>query len=204
MIAAPPPTAPVSAPAPAGVWLGPVLARMPANHTVRGFVFNAVLDEVGRRAGPAAAGEISRRLFRKPPGDLFSYGAHDFFRLIDAGAIALRPMGEAEALEALGFAAAIGFFASPMGRMLLGIVGKGDPSRLMANEPTAYATSFTFGKRRYERSAPKEIRLHHDEDFLPVAFNVGALHGALTSISATGKVRAEGRGQDAATYFLTW
>ena len=186
-------------------WLDGSLKRMPQRHTVRGFVFRAVLECVARRAGAETSSLIRDRWMRRKPNDLLSYPAHDFFRMLSAGATALdEPLGEAEALRILGHASGAGFFASPMGKLLLGIVGRGDPARLMANEPSAYATSFSFGQRSFERKGERELHLTHRDDYLPMSFNVGALHSALEAITASAAVTAEPLGEDAARYVLTW
>jgi uncharacterized protein (TIGR02265 family) len=74
----------------------------------------------------------------------------------------------------------------------------------MANEPTAYATSFTFGKRRYEKIAAREFALVHQEDLLPVPFNVGALEAAVESVGEKAQVTVTELGADSARYVLRW
>jgi uncharacterized protein (TIGR02265 family) len=182
-----------------------LLARVSAKDTVRGFVSNAILGHVERIKGAPVASGVLERVLRKRPNDLLSYPAPDFFRLLIActEAIAL-PGKHGEALHDLGHAAAAGFFVSPMGKVLLSIVGKGNPPRLMANEPTAYATSFTFGKRRYEKIAAREFALVHQEDLLPVPFNVGALEAAVESVGEKAQVTVTELGADSARYVLRW
>ena len=89
--------------------------------------------------------------------------------------------------------------------MLLGIVGRGDPARLMANAPTAYATSFSFGKRSFRRLGPREMELAHVEDLLPVPFNVGALEAAMRSVGATAQhVKPTPVSQSECRYLIVW
>jgi uncharacterized protein (TIGR02265 family) len=186
--------------------LDAALARMPKGETVRGFVFNAGVDYVAQLKGPEVASGIQERILRRRPNDLLSYSAHDYFRLIHACSVALKdPLGLDAAVRAVGHASATGFFKSPMGRLLLRIVGRGDPARLMANEPTAYATSFSFGKRTYQRTGDRSLTLEHSADFLPIAYNLGALEGALEAVEAKAqKVVATPLATDAARYDITW
>jgi len=183
-----------------------LLARMTTQHTVRGFVFNAMVEHVAEKKGDVIASGLQERILKKRPSDLLSYPASDFFKLLHGGAVALEdPAGQDEAVRALGFASAAGFFASPMGRLLLTIVGRGNPARLMANEPTAYATSFSFGKRKFKRVGEQSIQLTHAEDFLPVPYNLGALQGAMAAVGATAQqVLATHLVPDGATYEITW
>lgn len=183
-----------------------LLKRTPDGATVRGFVFNAMLEHVAARKGSHVAGKLVDEVMRKRPADLLSYPATDFFKLMHSCATALNePKGFDEALRAVGYAAADGFFSSPMGKMLLGIVGRGDPARLMANEPTAYATSFSFGKRAFKRIGPREMELTHTEDLLPVPFNVGALEAAMNSVGAKAQqVKATPVSESHCVYTITW
>lgn len=183
-----------------------VLARMPTSETVRGFVFNAMLAHVADTKGPVLASGLQERFLKKKPNDLLSYPAHDFFKLMHACAEAMaEPAGIDEGLRVMGYASATGFFRSPMGKMLLGIVGRGDPTRLMANEPTAYATSFSFGKRKYERTGERLMVLTHTEDYLPSPYNVGALQGAFDAVEAKAReVVPSALGPDAVRYTITW
>lgn len=190
----------------AGGWLAELLKRTPDGATVRGFVFNAMLEHVAAKRGSAVATVVLEKTLRKRAADLLSYPAADFFKLLHACAEALEePAGIDEAVRALGYASADGFFSSPMGKMLLGIVGRGDPARLMANEPTAYATSFSFGKRSFRRLGPREMELTHAEDLLPVPYNVGALEAAMNSVGAKAQhVKASPVAQGECRYIIVW
>ena len=185
--------------------LNQLLARVSPKDTVRGFVSNAILGHVETIKGAPVASGLLERVLRKRPNDLLSYPAPDFFRLLLActEAIAL-PGQHGAALHDLGHAAAAGFFVSPMGKVLLSIVGKGNPPRLMANEPTAYATSFSFGKRRYEKIGAREFALVHEEDLLPVPFNVGALEAAVAAVGEKAQVTVAELGPDSARYVMRW
>lgn len=155
--------------------------------------------------GSQIASGVLERVLRKRPNDLLSYPAPDFFKLLFACVEALQPpLSTEQALHDLGHAAAKGFFASPMGRVLLGIVGQNNPPRLMANEPTAYGMSFSFGKRRYEKVGPREFALIHEGDLLPVPFNVGALEAAVEAVGEKTTVTATELGPDAARYVQRW
>jgi uncharacterized protein (TIGR02265 family) len=185
--------------------LNQILARLPESETVRGFVFNAVLAYVGETAGADAASGILGKLFKRKPIDLLKYPAADYFRLLHHGTVTIAPLVGAEvAMRELGKASALGFFESPMGRLLLSIIGTANPARLMSNCPTAYATSFSFGKRKYERTSETSLTLSHEEDPLPTEYNVGALEGALQAAKLTAQIDVEHLGQDAARYTLSW
>lgn len=185
--------------------LAAILERLPASTTVRGFVFNAVLGFVAEKAGAEQAEAIRAALSRRKPNDLLSYPAKDYFTLLrDASAAVAPAVGPEAALRELGKASALGFFVSPMGKLLLKIIGGGTPARLMANEPTAYATSFSFGKRKYEKTGERSLALTHREDYLPVPYNIGALEGALLAAKLEARIEADPLGQDAARYTLTW
>jgi len=186
--------------------LAAISTRVTTGTTVRGFVFNAMLDEVVDKRGAAFEGDLRNQVMRKRPSDLLSYPASDYFKLLHLCAVSLDDAaGIPESVRVLGYACAAGFFRSPMGRLLLGIVGRGDPARLMANEPTAYATSFSFGKRTYKRTGERSLELTHAEDFLPAPYNVGALQGALDAVGAKArKVTFVPIDRDAARYDITW
>lgn len=187
------------------VALNEILARLPESESVRGFVFNAVLDYVAEKAGADAAGQILSRLFKRKPNDLLKYPAADYFRLLRHSAEAIAPaVGADRAVRELGRASALGFFHSPMGRLLLSIIGTANPARLMSNCPTAYATSFSFGKRTFARTSETSLTLTHEQDPLPADYNLGALEGALEAARLTAQVRAEPLGLDAVRYTLSW
>lgn len=182
------------------------LQRVGPKETVRGFVFNAVLTHLAQKVGADEAQAILAQLFKRKPNDLLSYPAQEYFRLLHLGAKAMEPVvGTSRAVRELGKASALGFFASPMGKLLLNIIGTSNPARLMSNAPTAYATSFSFGKRKFERTSENTLTLTHEQDPLPHDYNVGALEGALeaANLSAT-TIEVEPLGQDAARYTLTW
>jgi uncharacterized protein (TIGR02265 family) len=186
--------------------LDELLGRLPPKETVRGFVFNAVTAHLAAKVGPEIASGMQERITRKRPVDLFNYPAADFFRLIYGGVGALLSQTESAevAMQDLGYASAAGFFVSPTGRLLLAMVGTEDPAKLMANEPTAYATSFSFGRRAYAKNGTRELTLTHADDFLPIDFNVGALKSALDAAKAPAKVVAHPEGRDGARYVLSW
>jgi len=187
-------------------WLVDLLGRTPASATVRGFVFNAMLEYLAAKKGSEVAASVLERTLRKRPADLLSYPASDFFRLLHACAEALHaPEGIDEAVRQMGYASADGFFSSPMGKMLLSIVGRGDPARLIANEPTAYATSFSFGKRTFRRLGPREMVLTHTDDLLPVPYNMGALEAAMNSVGAKAQhVKPEPVSEGHCAYTIVW
>lgn len=190
----------------AAINLAELVERTPERATVRGFVFNAMLDHVAAKQGADTAAAVLSQTLQRKPADLLSHPARDFFRLMHACAAALyEAKGFDTAVHDLGYAAAAGFFASPMGKMLLGIVGRGDPARLMANEPTAYATSFSFGKRTFRRIGPREMELTHAEDLLPVPFNVGALEAAMQAVGAKAlTVTPTPVSETECRYLMTW
>lgn len=181
------------------------LERVGPAETVRGFVFNAGLNFVAEKAGADAAGAILSRLFKRKPNDLLKYPAADYFRLLHHASEVIAPaVGAGLALHDLGKASAGGFFTSPMGKLLLKIVAGGNPARLMSNEPTAYATSFSFGKRTFARLGESALTLTHEADPLPAEYNVGALEGALEAAGLSAEIRAEPLAQDSVRYALTW
>ena len=157
------------------------------------------------KRGADVAAEIQRRLLPKRPVALLRHSAHDYFKVMFACAEALSPADLDAGLYTVGFQCAAAFFETPMGQMLLSLVGRGDPSRLMANEPTAYKTTFSFGTRVFKRNGPREVECLHSEDCLPMSFNKGALVTAMKAIEVpTAKVTAVTVGPWSARYTISW
>jgi uncharacterized protein (TIGR02265 family) len=181
------------------------LAQLPKNSTTLGYIFNKTLDCVVEQRGSEVAAEIQRRLLPKRPIALLRHSAHDYFKVMYACAHALDPDDLDAGLYTVGFECAAAFFQTPMGQMLLSLVGRGDPSRLMANEPAAYKTTFSFGTRVFKRLGPKEVECLHSEDLLPMPFNKGALMTAMKAIEVpTAKVTAVAAGPWSARYVIGW
>src|SRR5687767_12522358 len=92
--------------------------------TVRGLIFNSVLNLSERQLGLEAAAKLREPIFKRSPVDFFSYPAVDFLRLLYAASDALAPRygGHEEAVRACGAAAVTGFFQSTVGQTLTRLI----------------------------------------------------------------------------------
>jgi len=184
------------------------LALVRPEDTVRGLIFNAVLNLAERQLGPDAAAKLREPLFKRSPVDFFSYSAVDAIRLLYATSDALARAGrfgsQEEAVRACGAAAVTGFFSSTVGQTLTRLIGKGDPKRLLSNAPTAYSTLVSYGRREYSVVAERHVRLAFEGDMQPVQFHEGVLQEALKAIQCNGTVTGTPRGYFAADYDIQW
>jgi uncharacterized protein (TIGR02265 family) len=178
----------------------------PEGATVRGLIFNAVFKLVNQHLGEASATELRSQISKKALVDFFSYSARDFLQVLFAAGERLSPIyGSSQAaIRACGAAVGGDFFLSGVGRTLTTIIGQGDPKKLLANAPTAYSTTVSYGQRKYNVLGDRRVSLHFKGDMQPVEFHQGTLEAALEGVGCPGKVEVRRIGLDEAEYIIEW
>lgn len=157
------------------------LAQARPADTVRGMFFNNAVAVVKRRAPEAAARVVAGQPTFKWI-DIFSYPVADYLKLAWDCADALEaahaePDADA-AFRALGRGAVDIFFASPIGKTLLTLVG-GNPRRLIANYAMAYRSATSYGERTVVWHGERSASLAFRRDFMPASYHEGVVAAAL-------------------------
>jgi uncharacterized protein (TIGR02265 family) len=109
----------------------------------------------------------------------------DYLAFAWAAADALEPvLGNTEAaFRELGAASMRNVFNSMLGRTLL-TLGGDDPRQLLAQAPSGYRATISYGERTLRWTAPNKAILSVKRDFLLPVFHAGVLAAA---VEATGK-----------------
>jgi uncharacterized protein (TIGR02265 family) len=177
-----------------------------ATYTVRGLMFNAVLDLVTEQAGRASTDKLVRELSLPRLNDFFSYPAVDFLRLLFAAADLLEPhFGSIpEAFRVLGIASVQGFFGSSVGRALAKIVVQGDPKRAFSSTPICYSTMMNHGSHAYEPLEGNRVRLVFRGNMQPAPYHEGILTAVLSTLGWKGRVTSAVHGLDHTEYIIEW
>lgn len=131
--------------------------RATASDQVPGMFFSGLLGLIERDGGPERAAKIrAERRFPKRVLSFLRYPAADFLDVVDGIALelsALEKRAYDAALVRVGGGMIQTFMEGPVGKTMLSMLG-GDAHRMMSGASTAYATTFSFGKRQYvKRSA---------------------------------------------------
>ncbi len=144
---------------------------------VQGMFFGAVAGLVEREAGAerAAALRTSRR-FPKRPVPFMRYPAADFLAVVDEaiGELTARKLPYPEALHAVGMGIVETFMEGPVGKLMVSMLG-GDPNRMLGGGPSAYAATFSFGKREYVRRSESEGAFRFSRELLGPEISRGIL-----------------------------
>lgn len=160
------------------------IAAATPQDTVRGLIFNALFDAVEEHAGKAAA------LACDPAGkgrrtDFLSFPVADFLRAVGPAADLLEPrLGSIDrAFHEFGYRAVANVFGSALGATIVVLAGK-NPRSLLAQAPTAYRGTVSYGERRLEWLGERHARLTFSRDFLVPAYHCGVFAAAMESIGA--------------------
>ncbi len=181
------------------------IAASTPQETVRGLIFNALFDTVAEHGGPGAAAALD------PTGkahrtEFFSYPVADFLRLVGPAVDLIEPkVGSVErAFFECGYRAVANVFASALGATIL-LMARKDPRALLAQAPTAYRGTVSYGERRLEWLGPRQARFTFTHDFMVPAYHRGVLTAALDSVGAR-KPRVEGTPVSLleAVYLVSW
>lgn len=177
-------------------------------HTVRGFIFNALLALVSQRAGSEAMARLADEVRLKKPIDFFSYPAADFLRLLYGAVDVLTPYYGTvdDTFRACGAATVTGFFESHVGNTLSKLVGRGDPKRAFSSTSTVYKTLVSYGTHDCEPLEGRRLRIVFRGDMQPMCFHEGSLKAALMAVGGGAQSVVEGtaRALDHAEFLVRW
>jgi len=177
-------------------------------HTVRGFIFNALFALVSERVGSKAMARLADEVRLKKPVDFFSYPAADFLRLLYSTVDLLEPYSGSvdNAFRACGAATVTGFFESHVGKTLSTLVGRGDPKRAFSSTSTVYKTLVSYGTHDCEQLEGRRVRIVFRGDMQPMLFHEGSLKAALMAVGggAQGVVEGTARALDHAEFLVSW
>jgi uncharacterized protein (TIGR02265 family) len=180
------------------------LAAATTGDTVRGLIFEGVFDLLRQHGGDPDA------LACDPTGrgkraDFLSYPVADYLRLAWAAADRLEPAlgGVDAAFYQMGYRATANVLGSTLGATLL-TFGR-SPRTLLAQSPSAYKATVSYGQRILTWIGPHHARLEFVRDFLVVPFHCGVFQAVLDATGAKGG-RVEGRvtGFMQAVYEIAW
>jgi len=181
------------------------IAATTPQDTVRGLIFNALFDTVEQHAGKAAAKACD------PTGkghrtDFFSFPVADFLRLLGPAIDLVEPaVGSSDrAFFEFGYRALANVFGSTLGATIM-VMARKDPRALLAQAPTAYRGTVSYGERRIEWVGARQARLTFSRDFLVPPYHCGVLTAALEAIEARNpKVSGAQVSLLEATYAVSW
>jgi|GEM_PF-739511 len=154
------------------------LALTAPEHTLRGFFFTGVFEQVRPLGDP----ELLRRCVDAAGGDrfmfFFSYPVGAMTRLLYTAAWALRgPQGDfGQVMRHLGQEIAPDYLESGAGRVLVLLSG-GEPRRLLNGFPSAYRTAVRHGDCLVTWMGPNAARITIQGSPLPAEYYEGAVRG---------------------------
>lgn len=156
------------------------LSRATPEDTVRGLFFNGVLSTVRTFADEEAVRRCRVMMSQSRFFDFFSYSLFDFLRLAFAAAqyISPRQGGFDAGLHRLGQQGMRDFLASMAGKTFLSFSGT-DARRMLTNLPVLFRTAVSYGERSVEWTGSRRCRLIMKRDFMPPAYQEGAIETAL-------------------------
>ena len=182
------------------------IALTRSEHTVRGFIFNALLALVSQRAGSEAMARLADEVRLKKPIDFFSYPAADFLRLLYAAVDVLEPQYPdiQDVFRACGASTVTGFFKSYVGNTLMKLIGGGEPKRALSTVHTVYSTLVSYGTREFRDLGDKRALITFRDDMQPVYFHEGALTEVLVVLCGNGRATGTALALNHAEYLLEW
>lgn len=174
---------------------------------VRGAMFNAILQLVHTRLGAEARDTARAQLAGTGAfKDLASYPVSDFLKLLFTSADLLSAHGGAfdDEVQACGEADVLAFANSSVGGLFFGLMSLANPSRLVAQSPSGYASLVTYGQRRWEQQGEANGVLHMEGDMQPPRYHVGVIVAGLRSLGYVAHVRVNARTLTACDYEISW
>ena len=176
--------------------LADLRARLSAatpNDTVRGLIFNGTFSVIrarlgvdgARRCDPAGQGQ--RTAFK-------SYPVSEYLELVFGAVERLEEhFGDPDAVfYAFGHGALVSVFSSSVLGTTLKMLAGGRPAQLLANGPTGYLATVSYGTRTVEVVGERHVRLVFRRDFLVPTFHCGVLSAGVESVGGR-DVRVRGR-----------
>ncbi len=179
-------------------------AATPAD-TVRGLIFNGAFSIVREHLGDGSAKDCDPAKTGSRT-DFFSYPVSEYLEMAWNVVDRLeKPLGSVDAgFFRIGHRAVANVLSSMLGRTLITIAGQ-EPQRLIANAPSGYRATVSYGERTVEFLADRHARLVFKHDFLVPPFHCGVLTAAVEMLGGK-NVRATGQatGLLEAVYDLAW
>jgi uncharacterized protein (TIGR02265 family) len=163
-----------------------------AKDTVRGVMFNAVMQPVARRYGAADLRALHERLAPADWSALRMYPVADFlkllFEVVEVGV--RRGEARADALRWAGAGCSEVFLASPVGKALLALFARLGTMAFFRQVGPAYRLMATYGTREFELLGPNEGVVHFRNELCPPLFHEGVFLAGLQAVKLRGSIEA--------------
>jgi uncharacterized protein (TIGR02265 family) len=172
--------------------VGPYLATIPANATVKGMFVEALAARLPNRPRP-------RYVAFK------DYPLGEYMQLLVDGAKALHPKATLrEGLRRIGQDVYPVFVQSTVGRVLLGVLGD-DVAAILRTASRAYRVSLSIGSvRTTEVSEGRAIVALEDMYAFPDCYQVGVFEGAIMAVGKRPRVRIRKATRTSAELLCEW
>ncbi len=163
--------------------------------TVRGVMFNAVLQRVATKYGAADLAALQERAAPADWGLLRMYPTADFLKLLfEVVELEVR-RGEprADALRWVGAGCSEAFLASSVGKALLGLFSRMGPLALFRQVGPAYRLMVSYGFREFESRGANDGVVRFRNELVPPLFHEGAFQAGLRAVQLEATIEARAR-----------
>lgn len=154
-----------------------------ARDTVKGMIFNGMIDAVRAASGEEAAARCKAVAKQKRFIDFFFCPVADYLRMAwFAVELLEKPLGSVDAdFFQLGRRAVLSFLDTGVDKTLLVLISN-DLRRALGNADMAYRTTISYGERSLRWPGPREARFEFKGDFLVPPFHAGVIKTGLEAI----------------------
>jgi uncharacterized protein (TIGR02265 family) len=182
------------------------LSLVDPSASVRGVVFNSVLETVRQLGEERAVEQCLRAAGERRFMDFFNYPLGSLIQMTYSAARLLEDKygGFEQAVWHMGHQAAASFYASAAGRTVM-LLARGGPTRLLH----AIVPAFQLTRKDAEVSArltgPRSALFIYNHDFLPRPYTHAGLEATFATAQVQGvKIRARPTGPLDTVYELSW
>ncbi|KFA92862.1 TIGR02265 family protein [Archangium violaceum] len=160
----------------------------PEEHTIRGFFFNGVLENLRTLGDEALVGRCLEACGQERFMDFFSYSTDLMFLILSTAlpTLAERHGGAEAALREIGRQASTDFLASVAGRAMLLLARGRSPKPLISSLPAAFRVAMSYGSAQVEWLGPRQGLLSAQGSFMSPPFIEGLVLKVLEAAGARG------------------
>ncbi|WP_083682218.1 TIGR02265 family protein [Archangium sp. Cb G35] len=160
----------------------------PEEHTIRGFFFNGVLENLRTLGDEALVRRCLEACGQERFMDFFSYSTDSMFLILSTAlpTLAERHGGAEAALRQMGYQASTDFLASVAGRAMMLLAQGRSPKPLISSLPAAFRVAMSYGSVQVEWLGPRQGRINARGSFMSPPFIEGLLLKVLEAAGARG------------------
>lgn len=182
------------------------LSLLDPSETLRGVVFNSVLEVVRQLGDEQAVAQCMRVTGEQRFMDFFNYSYRALIQMTYTAAqlLGTRYGSFEQALWKMGHQSAVGFYSSTAGRAVL-LLARGGPGRLLDTLPSAFHTAWKSAEVTVALTGPRSALFVYKRDFMPRPYTEGGLMGTFEAAKVRGfKVHPHPLGPLDTEYELSW